>query len=133
MRCCKKSSRSLSHLLMSSCVSLGHPSKFQRVSRLGFVSGATSFTGGQPNFERCLVVSWASTLYRPIHFRGSCPVTKFCQVHSSLCVQVLRSPTLAVLLYGTRVVGVSQTLRRCAEGATDIRQGGHHVGYWPTF
>ena len=30
---------------------------------------------------------------------------------------------LAALLHGTLVVGVSQTLR----------QGGHHVGHWPTF
>ena len=40
---------------------------------------------------------------------------------------------LAVLLYGTLVVCVSQTLRRWTEGATYIRQGGHHVGHWPTF
>ena len=40
---------------------------------------------------------------------------------------------LAALLHGTVVVGVSQTLRRCTEGATYIRQGGHHVGHWPTF
>jgi len=45
-------------------------------------------------------------------FGGSCPVTEFCQVQNSLCVQVLRSPILAALLHGTRVVGVSQTLRR---------------------
>ena len=32
---------------------------------------------------------------------------------------------LAVLLHGTLVVGVSQTLRRWTEGATYIRQGGH--------
>jgi len=33
------------------------------------------------------------------------------------------------------VVGVSQTLRRwtLTEGDTYIRQGGHHVGQWPTF
>ena len=31
------------------------------------------------------------------------------------------------------VVGVSQTLWRWTEGATYIRQGGHHVGHWPTF
>ena len=31
------------------------------------------------------------------------------------------------------VVGISQTLRRWTEGATDIRQGGHHVGHRPTF
>jgi len=35
---------------------------------------------------------------------------------------------LAALLHGTLVVGVSQT-----EGVTCIRQGGHHVGHWPTF
>jgi len=40
---------------------------------------------------------------------------------------------LAALLHGTLVVGVSRTLRRCTEGATYIRQGGHHVGHWPTF
>jgi len=40
---------------------------------------------------------------------------------------------LAALLHGTLVVGVSQTLRHCTEGATYSRQGGHHVGHWPTF
>jgi len=40
---------------------------------------------------------------------------------------------LAALLHGTLVVGVSQTLRCWTEGATYIRQGGHHVGHWPTF
>jgi len=33
-------------------------------------------------------------------FRGSCPVTEFCQVQNSRCVQVLRSPVLAALLHG---------------------------------
>jgi len=37
---------------------------------------------------------------------------------------------LAVLLHGSQVLGVSQTLRRWTEGATYIRQGGHHVGHW---
>jgi len=40
---------------------------------------------------------------------------------------------LAVLPHGTPVLGVSQTLRHWTEGATYIRQGGHHVGHWPTF
>jgi len=40
---------------------------------------------------------------------------------------------LAVLLHGTLVVGVSQTLRHWTEGATYIRKGGHHFGHWPTF
>jgi len=39
---------------------------------------------------------------------------------------------LAALLHGTLLVRVSETLRRCTEGATYIRQGGHHVGHWPT-
>jgi len=40
---------------------------------------------------------------------------------------------LAALLHGTLVVGISQTLWRWTEGAIYIRQGGHHVGHWPTF
>jgi len=43
--------------------SLGHPSKFQPVSRVGFVIAVTSLNGGQPNFARCLAVSWTGTLY----------------------------------------------------------------------
>jgi len=39
---------------------------------------------------------------------------------------------LAALLHGTLVVGVSQTAA-LNRGATYIRQGGHHVGHWPTF
>jgi len=37
---------------------------------------------------------------------------------------------LSALVHG---MGVSETLRRSTEGATYIRQGGHHVGHWPTF
>ena len=39
---------------------------------------------------------------------------------------------LASLLHGTRVLGVSQSLRRGTEDATYILQSGHHVGHWPT-
>jgi len=39
---------------------------------------------------------------------------------------------LAALLHGL-VVGVSQTLCIWTEDTTYIRQGGHHVGQWPTF
>jgi len=49
--------------------SLGYPSKFQRVSRVGFVTAPTSLNGGQPNFAQCLPVTWAGTPY--IHF-GDC-------------------------------------------------------------
>jgi len=120
-------------------ISLGHSSKFQRVSRIGFVNAATSLTAGQPNFARCLAVFWAATLY--MHFRGSCPLTEFCQVQNSRYVQVLHSPILAALLHGTPAAGVSQTLRRVTRmellnfrwGSTYIRLGGHHVGHRPTF
>jgi len=89
---------------------LGHPSKFQRVSRLGFVTASTSLNGSQPNVAQCLAVCWAGTLY--IHFGGPCPLTEFCELQKSLCVQVLRSPILAALLHGTRAAAVSQTLWR---------------------
>jgi len=39
---------------------------------------------------------------------------------------------LAALLHGTLVVCVSQTLQHWTEGASYIRQGGHHVGHWRT-
>jgi len=71
-------------------VSLGHPSKFQPVSRLGFITAPTSLSRGWQNFAGCLAVSWAGTLY--IHFWGLYPLTEFFQVQNSLCVQVLRSP-----------------------------------------
>jgi len=42
---------------------------------------------------------------------GCCRLMEFCPLQNLLCVQVLRSPTLAALLHGTRAVGVSQCLR----------------------
>jgi len=69
---------------------LGHPSKFQRVSHLGFVTAAASLTAGQPGFALCLAISWASTLYIYI-FRGCCaPWRNFarCKIHfaSKFCI-----------------------------------------------
>ena len=68
----------------------GTCSKFQQVSRLGSVTASTSLNGNQSNFAQCLAISWAGTLYRPMHFRGLLPLTGFCQVQNSLCVQILR-------------------------------------------
>jgi len=48
-------------------------------------------------------------------FGSSYPLTEFCYLQNSLCVQVLRSPILAALLHGTPAAGVSQTLR-CGTG-----------------
>jgi len=120
--------------------SLGHRSKFQRVSRLAFVTAATLLTGGQPNFAWCLAVSWAGTLY--IHFWGLLhpdwilPGAKF----------TLR-PSLAFSYIGSVTVRHSSIRRQpnfaawykewnygsFAQSATYIPQGGHHVGHRPIF
>jgi len=56
-------------------------------------------------------------------FGGSCPVTEFCQLQNSLCVQVLRSPILAALLHGTWAPAVNQTLwRGTRNGITELSQ-----------
>jgi len=99
--------------------SLGHPSKFQRVSRLGFVTAATSLTGGQPNFARCLAVSLAGTLY--IHFLGLLPPDRILPGPKFTLVQVLHSPILAALLHGPPAAVISQTLRRrTRNGITEL-------------
>ena len=127
---------------------MGHSSKFQRVSRLGFVTAAMSLTGGQPNLARRLSVSWAGTLYI---FGSSCPLTEFCQVQNTLeFCQVQNSlcvPSLAFSYIGSVTARHSSSRRQpkfaacykewnCgtfAEGATYIQPGGHHVGLRPTF
>ena len=78
-------------------------------SRLAFVAAATSLTGGQPNFVRCLAVSWAGTLY--IHFlgllppEGILPGAKF-TLRPSLAFSYIGSVNVQ---YGTRAVGVRKT------------------------
>ena len=101
-------------------MSLGHPSKFQQVLNLGFVTARTSLNEGQLNFPRCLAISCTGTQY--IHFWVLLPLTEFRQVQNSLCAHVLRSPILSVLMHGTLATGISQTLRHSAEGATYIRR-----------
>ena len=119
---------------------LGHPSKFQRVSRLGLVTAATTLTGGQPNFARCLAVSWAGTVY--IHFRGLLPPGGI-----SPCAKFTLRPNLAFFYIGSITAWHSSSGRQWnfaawykewnyetfAEGTTYIQQGGHHVGHRPTF
>jgi len=71
-------------------VSLGHPSKFQRVSRLGFVTAAKSLNGGQPNFARCEAVFWAGrpTQHRPPPIFGRAAITLGIGPNSSLQSQI---------------------------------------------
>jgi len=108
----------------------GTPANFNGFRVLASLLRRRRSTEVNQNFARCLAVSWPGTLY--IHFRGLLPVTEFCQVQYSLCIQVLRSPIVAALLHGTRAVNIIPTLPCSAEGAAYIRQGGHHVGHWPT-
>jgi len=68
-----------------------HSSKFQRVSRLGFVTEVTSLIGGQPK------VSWAGTLY--IHFRQLLPPTEFLQGAKFTLRPSLASAYILVLLF----------------------------------
>ena len=64
-------------------------------------------------------------------FRVFCPVMEFCQVQTSLCVQVLSSPILAALLHGTRPVGVNQTLRRgIRNGISELSQTAPPIFGW---
>jgi len=69
--------------------SLAHPSKFQWVSGLGFVTAPTSLNRSQPNFAQCFAISWAGTLC--VHFRRLLPHSgNFirCKIHfaSKSCV-----------------------------------------------
>jgi len=70
----------------------------------------------------------------------SCNIVNFGLLTAEICWRVWGTApnfngfrVLAALMHGTLVVGVSQTLRHWTEGATYIRQSGHHVGHWPTF
>jgi len=58
-----------------------------------------------------------------MHFRVLLPLTEFCQVQNSLCIQVLCSPILAALLYGTQAAGVRQNFRHATRnGITELSQ-----------
>ena len=77
-------------------MSLGHSSKFQPVSRLGFITAPMSHSGGQQNFARCLAISWAGTLYIhsfascKIHFASKSCVLLYCQRY---CTAVEQRPS----------------------------------------
>jgi len=114
---------------------LGHPSKFQRVSRLAFVTAATLLTAGQPNFARCLAISWAGTLY--IHFGTLAPDRILPGAKFTL------RPSLVFCYFGSVTARHGNNGRQpnfvawykewnygtFTEGATYIWQGGHHVGH----
>jgi len=115
--------------------SLGYPSKFQRVSRLGFVITPTSRNGGRPNFARCLVVSWAATFF----FLGGealqnslCISLAFSYIgsvtawHSSTRRQPEYSVVQGMELRNFRSLTVFVVFNR---GRHLYSEGGHHVGH----
>ena len=95
---------------------LRHPSKFQQVSHLGFVTAPTSLNGAQPNFARCFAISSVATLYifgRLFPPKGILPGAKF----------TLR-PTLVLFCIG------SITARHSSSGRQAnfmVLSRGHHL------
>ena len=111
-------------------------SRFQRVSRLGFVTAPTSVNGGPPNFAQCLAVSCAGILY--IHFRGLLPPDRIfarCKIHftPSLAFSYIGSVTALHSSSGRQPKFVAWykewNYGTFAEGATNMWLGGHHVGH----
>ena len=99
-----------------------NPANFNGFSHLGFVTATASFTRGQPNFARCLAVSWTGTLC--IHFRGLLPPDRILRG-----AKFTFRPSLAFAYwqrYSTALkhaAGVSQTLqRRTRNGITELSQ-----------
>jgi len=67
-------------------------------------------------------------------------MVNFGPLAAEICWRVWGTPAnfngfrvLAALLHGIPVLGVSQNFAALTEGATYIRQGGHHVGIGPHF
>jgi len=82
--------------------------------------------------QRCCSPAANQTLHDPwpppglVHyiyiFVGFCPLTEFCYVQNSLCLQALHSHILAALLHGTPAAGVGQTLQRgTRNGITELQ------------
>jgi len=116
--------------------SLGNPSKFQRVSRLGFFTAATSLIGGWPNLARRLTVSWAGTyiILPPDgilpEFDGILPDAKF-TLHPSLAFSYIGSLTTRHSSSGRQPKFAAcykewnyRTFAECT--CTYMRLGGHH-------
>jgi len=116
--------------------SLGHPSKFQRVSRLDVVSAATLFTGGQANFARCLpspgllryiytfsgaFAPWWNFARCKVHFASKCCVLlcwhRYCTAHQQQASAKLCGLVLGMEEWNYRTSTFT-------EGATCIRLDG---------
>jgi len=81
-----------------------HPIKFQRVSRLGFVTAPTSLNGGQQNFARCLAISCTGILYMHLWGllprNGILPAAKFSLEHG-VPISITISNTISITIFCT--------------------------------
>ena len=74
------------------------------------------------------VADWMSTILRHM----VCPSANL-ECRAETCYTRLAGNAGGKKCQKFAIWAVSQTLRRWTEGATYIRQGGHHVGHWSTF
>jgi len=120
--------------------SLGHPSKFQPVSRLGFVTARTLLNGGQQNFAGCLAISWTATLYIQfwglLSHNGILPGAIF-TLRPSRAFSCIGSVTARHSTHGHQPNFVAWckdwNYGTFAERTNYIRLGSCHVGHRPTF
>ena len=81
--------------------------------------------------KRCTMFARLLHWYNTHAFWNSCPLTEFCQLQNSLCVQVLQSPILAALLHGIRAAAASQTLwLGTRNGITELSQRVSPIFVW---
>jgi len=113
------------------------PKKFAKKSPSGHHRTTLS---GYIFATKARIDNWKKTCYSNISYTYPHNMVNFGPLAAEIVSLVWGTPgnfngfrVLAALLHGIAVVGVSQTLRRWTEGATYIRQGGHHVGHWTTF
>jgi len=106
------------------------PSGYRRTTLSGYIFATKACID---NREKNLLSS---------NISSTCPhnMVNFGLSAAKICWRVWGTPAnlngfcvLEALLHSTLVVSVSQSLRRLTEGATYIRQSGHHAGHWPTF
>jgi len=114
-----------------------HPKKIAKIGHLGTIAQLCQVISSQLRHVSTIKKNLLSS-----NISCTCPnnMVNFSPLAAEIGPVVWGTPAnfngfrvLAALLHGTVVVGISQTLRHWTEGATYIRQGGHHTGHWPTF
>jgi len=110
---CKKSPFLRHRTTLSSCIFAAKACVDSRKNNLLNTNTSSTRPHNMVNFDLLTAEVCWQVWGTPAHFSGFC--------------------VLAALPHSTVVVGVSQTFRHWTEGATYIRQGGHHVGHWLTF